>query len=169
MKGNTMSSTQFWVGMLVPPIVKWANPLIKKHFKLTEFDSAIQARITTKQYPAYFSHLYSLWILALLGSGLTVLFLFMIYGYTLFPNKSYAVPVFLGLINMIGTWFIFGAVFDLLFWQLSSINFKDYVMLRQLKSGWGYDIKQQVAALLKIGVIYYIITAPMLVFLIFFT
>ena len=115
-----MSSSQFWVGMLVPPFLKWASPRLRKFFKLEEFDAHTRERITTKQYPSYFSFLYGLWILALLASGIIVLLFFMIYGQTLFPDKNYAVPVFLGLINMIGAWFIFGALLDGLFWRISS-------------------------------------------------
>ena len=160
-----MSSTQFWVGMLVPPFLKWANPYLKKIFKLTEFDSETKAKVLAKTYPFYFGFLYGLWILALLSTGLIVLMWLMIYGLALFPGKSYAVPVFLGLINMIGVWFIFGALLDFIFWQISSENFRDYVKFRQIKSGWGYDISQQISTLVKIGIIYYIFTLPVIVYL----
>jgi len=42
---------------------------------------------------------------------------------------------------MIGVWFIAGAILDLLFWQISPQTFRDYVIFRQIKSGWGFDIK----------------------------
>ena len=164
-----MSSTQFWVGMLVPPFLKWANPYLKKFFKLTEFDSKIKARALTKTYPFYFGFLYGLWVLALLSTGLIVLILLMIYGPTIFPDKNYAVPIFLGLINMIGVWFIFGALLDFLFWKVSSENFRDYVIFRQIKSGWGYDIKQQIITLFKIGFFYYLITIPVMFLLLIFS
>ena len=162
-----MSSTQFWVGALVPPFIKWANPYLKKFFKLTEFDSETKARILTKTYPFYFGFLYGLWIMALLSSGIIVLILLMVYGPVIFPDKSYAVPVFLGLINMIGVWFISGALLDIIFWQISSPNFRDYVMFRQIKSGWGYDIKQQIVTLFKIGFIYYLIAIPVMLLLLY--
>jgi len=162
-----MSSSQFWVGMLVPPFLKWASPRLRKFFKLEEFDAHTRERITTKQYPSYFSFLYGLWILALLASGIIVLLSFMIYGQTLFPDKNYAVPVFLGLINMIGVWFIFGAILDAVFWRISSEHFRDYVMFRQLKSGWGYDIKQQIVTLFKIGFVYYLVMFPLILLLLF--
>ena len=162
-----MSSTQFWVGLLVPPIVKWASPLLKKFFDLPEFDAHTRERITAKQYPSYFSFLYGIWILALLASGIIALLSLLIYGPTLFPDKNYAVPVFLGLINMIGAWFIFGALLDGLFWRISSEHFRDYVMFRQLKEGWGYDIQQQIVTLFKIGFIYYLVMLPFILFLLF--
>lgn len=160
-----MSSTQFWTGMLVPPFIKWVNPHLKRFFKLTEFNNEIKTRVSTRHYPFYFSFFYGFWVMALLSTGLVVLLWFMISGPSLFPDRSYAVPVFLGLINMIGVWFIFGAILDALFWQISPENFRDYVRLRQLKSGWGYDIKQQIATLIKIGIIYYVITSPVMLFL----
>ncbi|MBI2315171.1 hypothetical protein HYU93_03920 [Candidatus Daviesbacteria bacterium] len=160
-----MSSTQFWVGMLVPPFLKWANPYLKKFFKLTEFDNETKTRVFSKTYPVYFGFLYGLWVTALLSTGFIALIWFMISGPALFPDKSYAVPVFLGLINMIGVWFVFGALLDILFWKISSENFRDYVKFRQLKSGWGFDIKQQIAALFKIGIIYYILTLPVMAYL----
>ena len=43
-----MSSTQFWVGILVPPFLKWANPYLKKFFNLTEFDNQTKARVFAK-------------------------------------------------------------------------------------------------------------------------
>lgn len=160
-----MSLTQIWVGVLVPPIVKWASPKLKKVFKLQEFGLQTQARVAAKQYPVYYSVLYGLWVMSLVGSGIAVLLLMMIYGAVIFPGKSFAVIIFLGLINMIGTWFIFGALLDIIFWQISSENFKDYVKFKQLKSGWGYDIKQQIVTLLKIGVIYYLFAAPLMYYL----
>src|SRR3989344_9312081 len=160
-----MSSTQFWVGMLVPPFLKWANPYLKKFFKLTEIDNETKTRVFSKTYPAYFGFLYGLWIMALLSTGLIVLLWSMIYGSVLFPDKSYAILVFLGLINMIGVWFIFGAILDLIFWQISSENFRDYVKFRQIKSGWGFDINQQIAALVKIGIVYYITSLPLTLYL----
>lgn len=160
-----MSSTQFWVGALVPPFIKWINPYLKKFFKLTEFDAQTKERVVNKQYPTYFEVLYGLWVITLLGTGVAVLLLMMIYGSSLFPEKSFFILIMLGLINMIGAWFIFGALLDILFWQISSNNFRDYVTFKQLKSGWGYDIKQQVFALLKIGFIYYIFALPLIAFL----
>ncbi len=160
-----MSSTQFWVGAIVPPFIKWIQPRLKRFFKLSEFDSQTKIRVTAKQYPTYFSVLYGLWIISLLSTGFIVLIWFMISGPAIFPGRSYAIPVFLGLINMIGAWFIFGAILDFLFWKVSSENFRDYVILRQIKSGWGYDMKQQIATLVKIGVIYYIFTPPIILYL----
>lgn len=160
-----MSSTQFWVGALVPPLIKWASPLFKKFFKLTEFDAQTQERITTKQYPFYYSFLYTLWVLALLGTGISALLLMIINSQILLPDKNYAILIFLGLINMIGVWFIAGAFLDWLFWKISTENFRDYVKFRQLKSGWGYDIKQQILTLLKIGFIYYLVAIPTMVIL----
>lgn len=48
-----MSLTQFWVGALVPPFIKWTNLYLKKFFKLSEFDAKTQQRIIAKQYPFY--------------------------------------------------------------------------------------------------------------------
>ncbi|MBI2021678.1 hypothetical protein HYS93_02205 [Candidatus Daviesbacteria bacterium] len=162
-----MSSTQFWVGALVPPLVKWLNPYLKKFFKLSEFDSQTQERVASKQYPFFYGALYTLWVLTLLGSGITVLLLMMIYGPAFFPGKSYTALILIGLINMIGSWMIFGAILDALFWQLSPENFRDYVKFRQLKSGWEYDIKQQIITLFKIGFIYYLLTAPIILYLLY--
>lgn len=151
--------------MLIPPFIKWIRPGLQRFFKLTEIDSKTKARVSAKQYPAYFRFLYSLWIIALLSSGFIVLIWFMISGPALFPGKSYAVPVFLGLINMLGVWFIFGAILDVFFWQISSENFKDYIRLRNLKDGWGFDMKQQILTLFKMGFIYYLLTIPVMVIL----
>lgn len=160
-----MGSTQFWVGALVPPLIKWANPYLKKFFKLNEFDTQTQARVTSKQYPSYYGVLYGLWIITILGTGVAVLLFMIIYGTAIFPGKGYAALIFAGLINMIGAWFIFGAFLDMIFWQISPENFRDYVKFRQLKDGWGYDIKQQILTLLKIGFIYYIFALPLTIFL----
>lgn len=160
-----MSSTQFWVGLLVPPFLKWVNPYLKKFFKLTEFDSQTRTRVFAKQYPTYFGFLYGLWVLALFSTGLVVLIWFIIFGPALFPGKSYAIPVFLGLINMIGVGFVFGAILDFLFWQISPENFRDYVRFKQIKSGWGYDISQQIATLFKIGTVYYLLFLPIILYL----
>lgn len=160
-----MSSTQFWVGALVPPLIKWANPYLKKLFKLSEFDTQTQERVTSKQYPSYFGILYGLWVITLLGTGVAVLLLMMVYGQSMFPGKSFAILTFVGLINMIGVWFILGALLDILFWQISSNNFRDYVKFKQLKSGWGFDMGQQIVSLFKIGFVYYLVAIPVMVIL----
>lgn len=163
-----MSSTQFWVGMLVPPLIKWVNPYFKRFFKLTEFDTQTKERVISKQYPAYFGALYALWIITLLGAGVAALLFIIVYGQSIFPEKSLAILTFIGLVNMIGAWFLLGALLDFFFWQISPPNFRDYVIFRQIKSGWNYEINQQIATLLKIGVAYYLVTFPLQAYLLFF-
>lgn len=163
-----MSSTQFWVGALVPPFIKWANSYLKKLFKLSEFDIQTKQRVTHKQYPTYHRVLYGFWVITLLSTGVAELLLMMICGSSLFPEKSFFILTMLGLINMIGAWFIFGALLSFVFWQISSANFRDYVIFRQIKSGWNYEINQQIVTLLKIGVVYYLVTFPPQMYLIFF-
>ena len=160
-----MSSTQFWVGMLISPFLKWVNPSLRKFFNLPKINNVTKNRVFSKTYPTYFGFLYSLWIMALLSSGFIELIWFMLSGPALFPGKSYAIPVFLGLINMIGIWFIFGALLDILFWQVSSENFRDYVKFRMIKSGWGYEIKQQIITLIKLEIIYYVVVSPLIAYL----
>lgn len=160
-----MSSTQFWVALLVPPFMKWIMPRIKKYVKLEEFDKETKARITTKQYPLYYSFFYALWILSLLSTGIIGLFLIMIYLPEVLPGKSYTVSIWLGLINMFGVWFIFGALLDIIYWLISPNNFRDYVMFRQSKEGWGFKIDQQIKTLFIIGIVYYLITSPLIIFL----
>lgn len=160
-----MSSTQFWTGMLVPPFVKWVQPRLKRFFKLTEIDGETKSRVSVKKYPVYFGFVYGLWIISLFSTGFIALLWFMIFGQSLFPDKSYAILVFLGIINMIGVWFIFGAILDMVFWQISTENFRDYIKFRQIKSGWGYEMKQQITTLFKIGVIYYLVASPLIVYL----
>lgn len=163
-----MSSTQFWVGALVPPFITWANPYLKKFFKLSEFNKKTKTRVFAKHYPAYFGFLYTLWGISLISGGLAVLLVMMVYGPTILPDKNYGVIVLLGLINMIGAFWVLGAILDFLFWQMSPQNFRDYIIFRQIKSGWGYDIKQQMLTLLKIGLAYYVITFPLQAYLILF-
>jgi len=160
-----MSSTQFWTGMLVPQLIKWVNPYLKRYFKLAEIDNKAKTRVFSKTYPAYFGFLYSLWFMVLFSTGFIVLIWFMTSGPTLFAGKSYAVPVFLGFINMIGVWFIAGATLNFVFWQISSENFRDYIKFRQIKSGWAFYINQQIITLFKIGIIYYIVTSPLIAYL----
>jgi hypothetical protein len=149
-----MSFTQFWVGMMMPPLLKWVNPYLKKFFNLTEINSETKIRVSVKKYPAYFGFLYGLWIIALLSTGFITLSWFIISNH-----------VFFGLINMLGAWFIGGAIINFLFWQISTNKFRDYVEFRLIKSGWGYEIKQQIATLFKIGVIYYLLISPLIVYL----
>ena len=158
-----MSFTQFFVGMLIPPLVRWSNKHLKNYFKLTEIDALVKERITSKSYPSYYSILYGLWIIALLSNGIIELLFMIIYGPNIFPGKSFAVHTFLGLINMIGVWFIAGAILDFLVWGVSTANFRDYAMFRQLKSGWPYDMKQQISTILKLGILYYLITTPLMI------
>lgn len=147
------------------PFIKWANPYLKKFFKLNELDIQTKERVTAKQYPGYFGVLYGLWVISLLETGMAVLLFMMVYGQNLFPKESFVTLTFVGLINMIGVWFIFGAILNIVFWQISSINFRDYVVFRQLKSGWGYDFKQQIIILFKIGFVYYLVAIPVMIIL----
>lgn len=161
-----MSSTQFWVALLVPPIVKHLQPRLKRFFKLNEFNVETKTRVLNKQYPKSYSFFYYLWIISLLASGISALFLVMFFAQGLVPVEKYAAVSFVGILNMFGVWFVAGAILDFLFWQISPPNFRDYVIFRQIKSGWGYDIKEQIETLLKIGFVYYLITIPIMAYLI---
>ena len=160
-----MSSTQFWTGMLVPPLIKWANPYLKKFFKLNEFDNQTKERVISKQYPPFYSFLYNLWQISLIGSPVVFFTLTLIYLPQLFPHKQVGTLIFAGLLNFFGSIFIIGAILDIILWNISSDDFRDYVRYRQLKVGWGFEIKQQIVTLFKIGIIYYIAAFPVILYL----
>ena len=159
-----MSSWQHSIiGALVPSLVKEAVPLVARKFRLGEFDEATKARVSRLVYPKYYGLLYGLWISVLFIIGFAALGLFFALA-ARFPEKA-ASYIWLGLINMIGAWLILGAALDAAFWMLSSEHFRDYVRLRQIKSGSGYPIEGQIKVLLTLGVIYYIIFLPVMIFL----
>lgn len=160
-----MSSTQFWVGVLVPPIIKRAMPFLKKTFNLPEFDEKTRQRVTSKQYPSFYSALYNLWQVSLFFSPVVFMIIGWIYLFQLFPQKNPGLLLLVGLLNLFGSFFILGAILDIIFWSISPKNFRDYVRYRQIKIGWGFEFKQQIITLLKIGFIYYLITLPLQAYL----
>jgi len=163
-----MSSTPFWVGMIVPPFIKWVQPRLKRFFRLDQFNIETKTRVLNKQYPSYYGFLYSLWIISLLVPGIASLFLLMFFAQGLVPVEKYTAIVFIAIINMFGVWFVAGAILDALYWFISSENFRDYVRFKQIKTGWDFDIKQQIITLFKIGFVYYLVTLPIMLYLIFF-
>ena len=159
-----MSSWQHSIiGALVPSLVKKAVPFVARKFRLGEFDEATKARVSRLVYSKYYGLLYGLWISVLFIIGFAALGLFFALA-ARFPEKV-AAYIFLGIITMIGAWLILGAALDAVFWLLSPKHFRDYVRLRQIKSGGGYPIEGQIKVLLTLGVIYYIIFLPVMIFL----
>ena len=156
------------IGMLVPALVKKLPAALKKIFKLQLIDSATKARVAAKQYPRYYKIGYTLWLLCLFSVGLAVFGYISFYLPTASPDFHYAEwwkYAFLGLINMVGAFFIGGAILNMVFWSLSSENFKDYVRYRNMKEGMDVDVPLQIKTLWKIGIGYYILLSPALYFL----
>ncbi len=151
------------IGALVPTLVKKAVPFVAKKFGMTEFDEATKVRLNGQPYPRYYGLLYGLWILALFMIGFVALGLSFVFA-AKSPEKA-ASYIWLGLINMIGFWFILGAFFDTIFWGISTKKFRDYAYMRQIRSGSPYSMAQQIKVLLKIGVWYYMIVSPIIFFL----
>ena len=156
------------IGVLVPELIKKAPAVLKRIFRLRAIDDATKARVAAKEYPRYYKIGYTLWLFCLFSIG------FVIFGYIAFylpvasvnfDYSKYWRYLFLGLINMIGAWFIIGAIFDQIFWWLSSDSFKDYVRYRNIKEGMDVDIPEQIKTLWKIGIGYYILFSPVLYFL----
>lgn len=163
-----MSSTHYSIiSALVPRIVKKAVPFILKKSKLPEFDGPTQERITAKVYPGYYAALYGFWILLLLSSGFIFFFFVLLFLPSFFPEVGMAAAIWIALINMVGGWLVFGALLDTGLWAMSSANFRDYVMLRQLRSGAPYGIKDQIRILFILGGLYYSIMLPVMFFIIF--
>ena len=156
------------IGALVPELIKKALAALKRIFRLRAIDDATKARVAAKEYPRYYKIGYTLWLFCLFSIG------FVAFGYIAFylpatsvdfDFRNYWKFIFLGLINMIGAWFIIGAIFDQIFWWLSSDSFKDYVRYRNIKEGMDVDIPLQIKTLWKIGIGYYILFSPFLYFL----
>lgn len=153
------------IAAIVPAIVKKAASFIAKKFKLAEFDEATKTRVSQQAYPAFYGFLYGLWIIVLLMSGLAVLGVFFALA-ARFPEKV-ASYLLLGTINMIGGWFVLGALLDAVFWRLSSEKFRDYMRLKLIKSNSGYAMEEQVRVLLTLGGMYYLVLSPVIIYLLF--
>ncbi|MBI2448359.1 hypothetical protein HYV44_02245 [Candidatus Microgenomates bacterium] len=160
-----MSSIQYSIiGALIPGLVKKAIPAISKRLGLTSFDATTKNRVGKQKYPPYYGFLYGLWVLLLLASGFAVLGIFFALAFRT-PEKI-APYIWLGLINAIGGWFILGALIDVILWSMSSEKFRDYIRLRLLKAESGYQMADQIKALFKIGIVYYLILSPVIIYLI---
>ncbi|MBI2035926.1 MAG: hypothetical protein HYT12_04605 [Candidatus Liptonbacteria bacterium] len=157
------------IGALVPTLIKKLPEILKRVFKLQLIDEAIKARVLSKAYPQYYKIGYALWLICIFSSGFAVFGYIAFYLPVSFLNFDYGSEywkfIFLGLINMLGAWFIIGAILDQLFWSLSSENFRDYVRHRNIKEGMDVDAPLQIKTLWKIGVGYYILFSPVLYFL----
>lgn len=163
-----MSSFQYSIiSAFVPSIVRKAVPFIAKKFKVREFDAATRERIIAKIYPWYYATLYEIWILLLLSSGIAF-FLFLLLSLpSVFPNISMAAVIWIALINMIGGWLILGAVVDVILWAISSTDFRDYAMLRQMKSGSPYVPEDQFHILFVLAGLYYAVMLPVVLLILF--
>lgn len=156
-----MSAQYFVISVLVPWLTKKATRVVARAFKLQEMDARTQDRVRQQRYPRYYAVLYGLWVMAPLAAGCLVLWPIFRFLPRFFPDKSMATFIWVGLINVIGGWFLLGAFLDAVLWRLASGQFKDYVRLRQLESGTGYEMPQQVAVLVRIGGLYYLIGGPL--------
>src|SRR3989338_8980531 len=153
------------IGALVPALVKKILPHTGKIFGVAEFDEETKMRVADLQYPAYYSVLYALWITILISVGLAPLFVFPLLFFVHFPDKGLFLLVLLGIVNTIGALTLLGGLIDATCWRLSSAHFRDYVRLRQIRSGTCYVIEQQITVLMKIGIIYNVVFLPVTVFL----
>lgn len=160
-----MSVQYFVIPLLVPWLTKKALGVIARAFKLQGFDAHTQARVRQQRYPRYYSALYFLWAMTLLAGGCVVLWPIFTVLPRLFPDKGIATFMWVGLINVIGGWFLIGALLDAILWRLSSARFKDYVRLRLLESGTGYEMRQQIAVLTTLGLLYYVVGGPVTLYL----
>ncbi|MDP3769817.1 MAG: hypothetical protein U1A23_01540 [Candidatus Sungbacteria bacterium] len=160
----------FWhnsiIGAFVPSLVKKAVPFIAKKFKLAEFDAAARERVSRQNYPKHYVLWYGLWGFKLVMSGFVVFGAFFIAGIR-FP-ESFGLLVLMGIVNMVGAWLLLGGLINAALWRVSSEHFQDYVRFRQIKSGTGYVIEQQIWVLIKIGIIYYIVLLPVMLGLLIF-
>lgn len=163
-----MSSFQYSIiGALVPGIVKKAVPFIAKKLRLQQFDTATRQRVAAKTYPWYYGSLYALWLLLLFLSGIIGSLFFTLFLFRRFPDFGFARSVWIGLINAIGGWLLLGALIDALLWAVSSADFKDYVVFRQMKSGTPYPIEDQIRALKILGGMYYTVMLPVILLILF--
>ncbi|HCM37504.1 MAG: hypothetical protein UV61_C0002G0054 [Candidatus Gottesmanbacteria bacterium GW2011_GWB1_43_11] len=162
-----MSSTQFWVAVFVPQIIERISPHFKRLFALKEFDSQTQQRVSSKEYPAFYALLYLLWGISLISFGCVLLLFIIIYMTQLVPQEKYGLIIWFGLIMFLGSFMIPGALLDFLFWSISPENFRDYVKFRLIKSGWGYEMRDQIMTLFKIGLIYLLLTSPLVIYLLY--
>jgi len=85
----------------------------------------------------------------------------------LVPQEKYGLIIWFGLIMFLGSFMIPGALLDFLFWSISPENFRDYVKFRLIKSGWGYEMRDQIMTLFKIGLIYLLLTSPLVIYLLY--
>jgi len=157
------------IGVLVPALIKKTPAALKRIFKLLAIDDATKARVAAKAYPRYYKIGYALWLLCLFSSGFIAFGYIAFYLPAAFVDFDYASEywkfIALGLINMIGAWLIVGAILDMIFWSLSSVNFRDYVRYRNIKEGMDVEMPEQIRTLWKIGIGYYILFSPILYFL----
>lgn len=160
-----MSAQYSVIPWLVPWLTKKALGVIARAFKLQEFDACTQARVRQKRYPRYYAALYVLWALLLFAGGCTVLWPIFQVLPPLFPEKGIATFILVGLINVIGGWLLIGALLDAIFWRFASSQFRDYVRLRQLEAGTGYEMRQQIVVLATLGLLYYMVGGPVTLYL----
>lgn len=159
--------------VIIGPLAAWLTKKIpaalKKIFKLQPIDETTKMRVAAKRYPVYYKIGYALWVICIFSTGLAAFCYIAFYLSAVSPGFHYALwwkYALLGLINMIGAWFIAGAALDWLFWRLSSDNFRDYVRRRCVKDGFDIDVPLQVKTLWKIGVAYYILFFPIIYLLV---
>lgn len=152
------------LGALVPALVKKATPWVARRFRLVEFDDATKVRVAQTAYPNSFRVWYGLWVLAITLSGAAAFAICALLGLRVMPDRL-AACIWLSLINMVGAWLLLGGLLDALFWSVSSARFRDYVRWRQITSGFGYPIEAQVKVLCTVGLAYYAICLPVMVFL----
>ncbi|OGX30527.1 MAG: hypothetical protein A2787_05660 [Omnitrophica WOR_2 bacterium RIFCSPHIGHO2_01_FULL_48_9] len=153
------------IGALVPDLVKKIMPHAGRLFGVAQIDEETKKRVKNLQYPKHYSALYALWMTVLIGAGLAPLFVVPFWGFINFPEKGLFLFVLLGILNTIGALALFNGLIDAVFWQMSSPHFRDYVRFCQIKSGTGYVIEQQIAAMIKIGAIYYLVLLSVMFFL----
>lgn len=135
-----------------------------RKFKLARYDEVTIDRVRKTTYPLPYRYLYGLWVVVLLLSGFAVGGGFFTAGAS--SPEHFGPLALLGLINMVGAWLLVGAGIDAVLWRLSSGRFRDYVRLRLIQAHSPYEMRGQISALVKIGLIYYLILSPVIILLV---
>ncbi len=121
-------------------------------FKVEQIDDATKKRVAMLSYPKYYHFLYGVWMLILALVGLAPFIIVPIWGATHFPNRILFFCL-LGLASMVSTLTLVNGCISAIGWRIASPRFRDFVRFKQIQSGTGYVIEQQIGVLIKIGVV----------------
>lgn len=161
-------------GVIAGEIAKKFMPALFNALKIKKLDEDKIQEVKNTTYPFYYEILFISWIFLYIGISIGSIFLIIYFfprlqellfssGAIYFSANSDS--AYAALVNFPGFLLLGGSILAYLTWGVSSHNFKNFLLYKGLQGGNNFDFLASFKPIFVIGIIYYLLSAPIFYFL----